>query len=142
MTRITTLQTAVELPEFQRHAKAIMSDDERMSLIGYIAANPEAGVSLGGGLCKVRIPREGGGKSDGCRPIYVFGGRHMPIYLVTVLAKNEKDNLTRAEQAAAVELSKALITSYERSMMTGTKPLQVQDATPSRRSWCQTLRVP
>lgn len=28
----------------------------------------------------------------------------MPIFLVTMFAKNEKDNLTRAEQAAAVEL--------------------------------------
>ena len=109
---MTTLQTVVELPEFQRRAKATMSDNERMSLIGYIAANPEAGVSLGGGLRKVRIPREGGGKSGGYRTIYVFGGRHMPIYLITVFAKNEKDNLTKAEQAAAVELSKALIAAY------------------------------
>jgi hypothetical protein len=112
MTHMTILQTVVELPEFQRRAKAIMSDSERMSLIGYIAANPEAGVSLGGGLRKVRIPREGGGKSGGYRTIYVFGGRHMPIYLITVFAKNEKDNLTRAEQAAAVELSKTLIATY------------------------------
>lgn len=42
----------------------------------------------------------------------MFGGSHMPIYLVTVFAKNEKDNLTRAEQAAAVELAKALVASY------------------------------
>lgn len=112
MTRMATLQTVVELPEFQRRAKAIMSDDERMSLIGFIAASPAAGVSLGGGLRKIRIPREGGGKSGGYRTIYVFGGRHMPIYLITVFAKNEKDNLTRAEQAAAVELSKALIAAY------------------------------
>ena len=112
MARMTTLQTVVELPEFQRRAKAIMSDNERMSLIGYIAANSEAGVSLGGGLRKVRIPREGGGKSGGHCTIYVFGGRHMPIYLITVFAKNEKDNLTRAEQAAAVELNKTLIATY------------------------------
>lgn len=112
MAGMTTLQTVVELPGFQRRAKAIMSDSERISLIGYIAANPEAGVSLGGGLRKVRIPREGGGKSGGHCTIYVFGGRHMPIYLITVFAKNEKDNLTRAEQAAAVELSKALIAAY------------------------------
>lgn len=112
MARMTTLQTVVELPEFQRRAKAIMSDDERLSLISFIAASPDAGVSLGGGLRKIRIPREGGGKSGGYRTIYVFGGRHMPIYLITVFAKNEKDNLTRAEQAAAVELSKALIAAY------------------------------
>lgn len=109
---MTTLQTIVELPEFIRRAKGIMSDDERVSLVGYVAANPEAGVSLGGGLRKVRIPREGGGKSGGYRTIYVFGGSHMPIYLVTVFAKNEKDNLTRAEQAAAVELAKALVATY------------------------------
>lgn len=106
------MQTVVELPEFLRRAKAIMSDDERISLVNYIAANPESGVSLGGGLRKVRIPREGGGKSGGYRTIYVMGGRNLPIFLVTVFAKNEKDNLTKSEQAAAVALSKELLATY------------------------------
>lgn len=70
------------------------------------------GVSLGGGLRKVRIPREGRGKSGGYRTIHVFGGTHMPIFLVTVFAKNEKDNLTKAEQAAVVALAKALVATY------------------------------
>lgn len=109
---VSLLHTIVELPEFIRRAKAIMGDAERMALVDYIAANPEAGVSLGGGLRKVRIPREGGGKSGGYRTIYVFGGREMPIFLITVFAKNEKDNLTKAEQAAAVELAKALVATY------------------------------
>ena len=106
------LQTVVELPEFLRRASAIMSEAERLGLVDYIAANPDAGVSLGGGLRKVRIPREGGGKSGGYRTVYVFGGAHMPIFLVTVFAKNEKDNLTKTEQAAAVQLSKLLLDSY------------------------------
>ena len=63
-----------------------MSDDERTSLVSFLAANPEAGIALGGGLRKVRIPRTGEGKSGGYRTIYVFGGRHMPLILVTVLA--------------------------------------------------------
>lgn len=109
---MTNLQTVVELPEFLRRAKAIMSDDERTALVDFIAANPEAGVSLGGGLRKVRIPREGGGKSGGYRTIHVFGGAQMPIFLLTVFAKNEKDNLTRAEQAAAVALAKVLVATY------------------------------
>ncbi len=103
------LQTVVELPEFQRRAKAIMSDQEREAAIDFIAANPEAGISLGGGLRKVRIPREGGGRSGGFRTVYVFGGTHMPIFLITVFAKNEKANLSKSEQAAAVEMSKALV---------------------------------
>ena len=109
---MTKLQTVAEMPEFQRRAKAIMSDEEREAAIQFIAENPEAGLSLGGGLRKVRIPRDGGGKSGGFRTIYVFGGRHMPIFLVTVFAKKEKDNLTKAEQAAAVELSKRIVAIY------------------------------
>lgn len=109
---MSRLQTVVELGTFLKRAKTIMSDDERMGTILYLAANPEAGVSLGGGLRKVRIPRLGGGKSGGYRTIYVFGGQHMPLFLLTVFAKNEKDNLTKVELAAAVELSKQLIASY------------------------------
>jgi len=65
---MTRLQTVVELAEFQRRVKAIMSDQEREAAINYIAANLEAGVSLGEGLRKVRIPRVGGGKSGGWSP--------------------------------------------------------------------------
>lgn len=109
---MTRLQTVVELPEFHRRAKAIMSDEEREAAISFIAANPEAGISLGGGLRKVRIPREGSGKSGGFRTVYVFGGTHMPIFLITVFAKNEKANLSKTEQAAAVEMSKVLVAKY------------------------------
>jgi hypothetical protein len=111
MERVSAWQTVVELPEFLRRAKAIMSDEERSKVIDFIAANPEAGVALGGGLRKVRIPRQGSGKSGGYRTIYVFGGAHMPIFLVTIFAKNEKANLSKAE-AAAVQLSRALLATY------------------------------
>ncbi len=89
-----------------------MPDDERMGLVSFLAANPEAGISLGGGLRKVRIPRSGGGKSGGYRTLYVFGGTHMPLFLLTVFAKNEKDNLSRAEQADLTETSKRIIAVY------------------------------
>lgn len=106
------LQTVVELPEFLRRAKSIMSDEEREEVVGYLAANPEAGIPLGGGLRKLRFARPGGGKSGGYRTIYVFGGRSLPLFLVTVFAKNEKANLSRTELAAVVELSKQLLTNY------------------------------
>ena len=109
---MSTLQTVVELDTFLKRAKAIMSDDERIDIASYLAANPEAGVSLGGGLRKVRIQRLGSGKSGGYRTLYVFGSRAMPLFLVTVFAKNEKDNLTKTEQSAAVELSKQLLATY------------------------------
>lgn len=106
------LQTVVELPEFLRRAKAIMSEDERTALIDFVAATPDAGISLGGGLRKLRFARPGGGKSGGYRTIYVFGGTEAPIFLLTVFAKNEKVNLSRTEQAELVKLSKALLAHY------------------------------
>lgn len=83
-----------------------------MALLSYVAANPEVGAALGGGLRKVRVAREGGGKSGGYRIIYVFGGTHMPIFLVTVFAKSERDNLSKAEQAAAIKLSRIPVDTY------------------------------
>ena len=109
---MTALQTVVELPEFVRRAKAIMTDDDRTALILEVAANPEAGVSLGGGLRKLRFAREHGGRSGGFRTVYVFGGRTIPIFLLTVFAKNEKANVSQSERAAAVRLSKVLLETY------------------------------
>jgi hypothetical protein len=106
------LHTVIELESFLKRARAIMSDDERMGIVTFLAANPEAGISLGGGLRKVRIARTGSGKSGGYRTLYVFGGSTIPLFLVTVFAKNEMDNLTKAEQAAAVALSRELLATY------------------------------
>lgn len=36
----------------------------------------------------------------------------MPIFLITVFAKNEKASMSKTEQAAAVEMSKALVAKY------------------------------
>ena len=109
---MTTLLTIVELPEFQKRARSIMSGEEREHIVLFLAANPEAGLSLGGGLRKVRVPRSGGGKSGGFRVVYVFGGMHMPLFLVTVFGKNEKSNLTTSEQSQAVKLAKQIVAHY------------------------------
>ena len=107
-----TLQTVIEFPEFQRRAKSIMTDDEREAAIDWIAHNPGAGTSLGGGLYKVRIPRADGGKSGGFRIAYVFADSNIPLFLLTVFAKNEKANLTPKEKATLVAASKKLVEKW------------------------------
>ena len=105
--------TVAETPEFQRRARAIMGDEERMALIDFIARNPLAGVSIGGGVRKFRFARDGGGKSGGYRVIHFYSGEdHMPIFLITVFAKNEKANLTKAETETDKSLGKLLADSY------------------------------
>jgi hypothetical protein len=110
--RLTFPQTVVELAIVERPAKAIMSDAERAAIVYYVAANPEAGAPLGGTLHKVRVAREGSGKSGGYRTLFVFGGVHVPLFLMGVFAKNEKGNLSKAEQAHLVQLSKTLLATY------------------------------
>ena len=75
--------TAVaETNHFQRRARAIMNDEERMAVIDQLARNPTAGVSIGAGVWKLRFAREGGGKSGGFRVIYFYRmDERIPIFL-------------------------------------------------------------
>jgi hypothetical protein len=108
-----SIVTVAETPEFQRRARAIMSDGERMALIDFIARNPTAGVAIGGGIRKVRYARDGGGKSGGFRVIHFYGGDEgMPVFLITVFAKNEKANLTKTETEIVKSLGRLLADSY------------------------------
>jgi hypothetical protein len=107
--------TVVELAEFVRRAKDVMTEAERMALIDLLSRNPEAGVPLGGGIRKVRVAREGGGKSGGFRSVHFYApGRGLPVFLMTVFAKNAKANLTAAEQAMMVAAGERLSDTYGR----------------------------
>ncbi|MCR4376731.1 MAG: type II toxin-antitoxin system RelE/ParE family toxin [Rhodospirillales bacterium] len=105
--------TVVETPEFQRRAGAIMDETERHALIDFIARNPMAGVAIGGGVRKVRFAKPGGGKSGGYRVIHFFGDDGtLPVFLLTVFAKNEKANLSQSETETVRRLGKMLSESY------------------------------
>ena len=95
------LQAVAETPTFQRDAAAAgMTEAEKAELIGYLAANPEAGeIIVGtGGARKLRWRRPGTGKSGGYRIITYFAGRALPVFLLTLYAKGERANLTPAER--------------------------------------------
>ena len=108
--------TVVETPEFQRRARSLMSEAERLALIDFVARNPLSGVSIGGGVRKFRFAREGGGKSGGYRVIHFFSPEDgLPIFLITVFAKNEKAKLTPRETEIVKQLGEALAASYRRT---------------------------
>ena len=109
------LVTVVQTSEFLRAAKAAMSEAEREAVEDLLAADPEAGIPLGGGLRKLRIARKGGGKSGGYRSIHFYApGRGLPVFLLTVFAKNDKDNLTPAEAALMQAYAERIARTYER----------------------------
>lgn len=107
------LTTVVETPEFSRKAKALLTEAERMRIVETLSAQPEAGVSLGGGLRRVRFAREGGGKSGGFRTIHFYApGQGLPVFLMDVFAKNVRDNVTTGEQAAMTEAAAQIAGTY------------------------------
>lgn len=88
---IAVAQTA----EFIARAKAEgMTASEIETAVNMVAANPTGGVSLGGGLYKIRVPREGTGKSGGYRVITLYVGQNTPVVLLSVISKSNAANFT------------------------------------------------
>ncbi len=94
------LLTVAELPEYRRAAGRLLSEDDRRALVDHLAARPRAGdlIEGTGGVRKLRWARDGRGKSGGVRVVYYFHSDQMPLYLLTVFAKNERANLSKAER--------------------------------------------
>lgn len=92
--------TIAELPEYIRRAEKLLSDGERLDIVNYLAAHPKAGDLMEGtgGVRKLRWGRGTQGKSGGVRVIYYFHSDAMPMYLLTLFAKNERANLSMAER--------------------------------------------
>jgi hypothetical protein len=88
------VQTVVETPAFLGDARALgLSDRQRLAIVTWIAANPEAGdvIEGTGGARKVRFAGKGKGKSGGYRAITFFSGMDFPVFLLNIFAKERKD---------------------------------------------------
>ena len=81
-----------------------------------VAQEPTCGVLIEGtgGVRKVRFAVGSRGKSGGVRIVYYFHSEAMPVYLLTLFAKNEKANLTKAERNALARLVTALKRAHGR----------------------------
>ncbi len=106
--------TVAELPEFIRSAERLLSDAERLDVIRYLAEHPQAGDLMEGtgGVRKLRWGRGGRGKSGGVRVIYYFHSESIPLYLLTLFAKNERANLTKAQRNELAELTDLLVRAW------------------------------
>lgn len=103
--------TIAEVPEYIRQAEKLLSADERQDIVNYLAAHPKAGdlIESTGGIRKLRWGRGGRGKSGGVRVIYYYHSEVMPLYLLTIFAKNEQANLSKADRNGMAKLVDALV---------------------------------
>lgn len=108
------MQTIAETTEYIRRAEKLLSTEERRDLLAYLAEHPRAGDLLEGtgGVRKLRWARGSKGKSGGVRVIYYFHSEEMPLYLLTLFAKNERANLSKAECNALAELVSLLVETW------------------------------
>ena len=88
--------TVVGSPIFQRLWPRYWDEEERAEFAAFIALSPEAcSVIRGsGGVRKVRWAREGTGKSGGMRIVYLTRNDAGEVYLLTLYAKSESENIS------------------------------------------------
>ncbi|MCL5043051.1 MAG: type II toxin-antitoxin system RelE/ParE family toxin [Gammaproteobacteria bacterium] len=108
------MQTIVELPEFLKRALALLNEEEKLSLINYLALRPQSGDLMQGtgGIRKLRWSAQGKGKSGGVRVIYYYHNGTMPLFLLTVFGKGEKANLSKSERNELAKLTSLLRKHY------------------------------
>lgn len=91
----------VMLSLFERQWEKLgLTDDDLRRLQEQLLQNPKAGdvIQGTGGLRKIRFAFEHRGKSGSSRVAYVDFTVDKEIYLLAVYAKNEKENLSKAER--------------------------------------------
>lgn len=104
-----SLYTVIETGAYLRSAERVMTEAERVALVDFFAANPQAGdvIPGAGGLRKVRVPLAGRGKQGGaCVISYFVAARG--VYLLLAYAKNDQGNLTPDQARALVRLVETL----------------------------------
>jgi hypothetical protein len=67
-----------------------------------------------GGVRKLKWGRGAQGKSGGVRVIYYFHNELIPVYLLAMFAKNEQENLTKAERNELAKLTTLLVQTWEK----------------------------
>ena len=105
-----SLQTVAEVPEYLKRAARLLSQTERDAVVLHLSANPKAGDLMQGtgGVRKLRWAASNRGKSGGVRVIYYYHSDRIPLYLLTVFAKNERADLSQQERSDLKELTTLL----------------------------------
>jgi len=109
------VQAVVETPAFLGDARSLgLPEAERLAIVTWIAANPDAGdvIEGTGGARKVRFAGKGKGKSGGYRVITFFSGTDIPVFLLNIFAKNEKTDLPPKERRALKLVLANIVQTY------------------------------
>jgi len=111
------MHTVVEMVAFSRQARKLRILDEELDFIKlFVGLNPSAGnvVPGTGGARKIRIPIRGRGKSGGFRVITFYSGPNIPVFLIDIYSKRERENITQARKNSIRKLVLRILETYGR----------------------------
>ena len=115
------MHTICHTRAFQRAAhEAGVSEADVVRLEELLSRNPQSGDEIvgTGGCRKLRFARPGKGKSGGYRVITFFTGPDLPVFLITVFAKNERADLSQSERNALAQLTTSIVVEHRRRART------------------------
>ncbi len=100
----------IETPTFVRQREGLLDDDTFQQLQEYLIRQHVVGDTIRntGGCKKLRWNRPGTGKRGGVRVIYYAVTAKGRLYLLTIYAKNVKDDMTDAEKSVLKRLTEHL----------------------------------
>ncbi len=108
---IGPVHTVVETPTYLAAIRKVgLSGKERDAVLDQVMTNPEAGdlVRGSGGIRKVRVGKDDGGKSGGYRALTYYMDRSAPAFLLFVLDKTDADTITDAQVKVLRRLAKTI----------------------------------
>jgi hypothetical protein len=106
--------TVFETAHYLSRAADLFSEQGQADIVTMVARDPACGAVIpgSGGIRKVRVAVAGRGKRGGARLIYFYHNAGMPVFLLTVFAKNERADLSPRERADLSKLADALVRAY------------------------------
>jgi hypothetical protein len=109
------MKTVIETPSFLATAReAGLADDMLEFIVATISDDPMMGDMMAGtgGCRKSRFPGRGKGKRGGYRTVHYNGPDDVPVLLLVVLDKGDRDNLSHEERNELRKLVQAYAAEY------------------------------
>lgn len=109
------MHAVIETPYYLADAKAAaVSDDEAEAIKATVANDPLCGdpIEGTGGARKVRIGGKGKGKSGGYRVFFLPTPPDVPVFLLRLLSKGQRSNLTKNERNAIKAFLSTIVDDY------------------------------
>ena len=109
------MHAVILTPTVEAQAKAAgVSEAELDAMVSFLAFNPTSGdlIPGTGGARKVRFAAPGRGKSGGYRTVHVFAGQDVPLFLLALVSKGQRADLSQGERNALREVLSGLADAY------------------------------